>query len=168
VVDSALSVEEELRRFRAAIGGQPVRRLAHASASIEALVARFARALVQNDTGEFRRMGVSAREYADLVYPESPHTHPPYRQSVSFSWFQVQSASVVGLSRMLERRGGRPLHVSGHVCTRRPEQQGSNRLWTRCLVRVRQTDGSETEERLFGALLERDGQFKFLSFANAY
>ena len=40
VVDSLLPIEEELRRFRAAIGGSPVTALAHGSASREELVRR--------------------------------------------------------------------------------------------------------------------------------
>jgi hypothetical protein len=168
VIDSALTVDEELRRFRAQIGGAPVSQLQHASPSIEALVARFARAVESRDTAAFREMGVTAREYADLIYPDSPNTRPPYRQAVGFVWFQVQSGSSVGLTRLLLRRGGQPLRVAAHDCAQPPEAQGRNRIWSGCQLRVIASDGSETKERLFASIIERDGRFKFVSFANSY
>src|SRR5687767_6963615 len=45
VIDSILLVEETIRRFRAAVGGEPVTELAGASPSREALVRRFMKAL---------------------------------------------------------------------------------------------------------------------------
>src|SRR5215213_7249409 len=88
VIDSLLPVEEELRRFREVIGGSPVIVLQHASSSREALVRRFVRDLATHDTADLGRAAVSPREFADLIYPDSPNTRPPYRQSPAFVWMQ--------------------------------------------------------------------------------
>jgi len=77
VIDSILPVEEELRRFRGALGGDSATRFAGGSDSREALVRRFVKALVANDTSELVAMVIHGREFADLYYPESPYTHPP-------------------------------------------------------------------------------------------
>jgi hypothetical protein len=45
--------------------------------------------------------------------------------------------------------------------------EGRNRRWTDCTVSV-QTAAGVSRERLFGAIIERDGRFKFLSYANSY
>jgi hypothetical protein len=41
--------------------------------------------------------------------------------------------------------------------------EGENRLHERCEVRV---NAAGTPTRLFGTILERDGRFKFLGYAN--
>ena len=166
VIDSVHSVEEELRRFREAIGGTPAVRLVGGNDSRTALVARFVLALAARDTADVRAMSVSAREFADLFYPTSPYTRPPYRQAVGLVWFQTQNASSVGITRLFARRGGRSLEVTGHSCLEPPDVHGDNRLWNGCTVEVRGEDGSVRSQHLFGSILERNGQFKFLSYAN--
>src|SRR5690348_8848314 len=69
IVDSVLPVAEELRRFRSAIGGAPVTALANGSTSRNALVQRFLKAVAATDTADIRAMTLTAREFADLVYP---------------------------------------------------------------------------------------------------
>jgi hypothetical protein len=166
VVDSVHTVEEELRRFRQALGGEPATGLAGGSDSRDGLVERFVAALEASDTSEFQAMAVSAREFADLVYPTSPYTRPPYRQSIAFVWFQTQNANSVGLTRLLNRRGGRALGFAGYTCPGEPEIQGANRIWTGCTLQAWNDDGSPREEQLFGAIVERQGRYKFLSYAN--
>jgi hypothetical protein len=168
VVDSILPVEEELRRFRSAIGGQPVTTLAGASKSRETLVQRFMKSLAANDSVDLRAMALNAREFADLVYPESPYTHPPYRQSPALVWSQIQNPSASGFTRLVRRLGNQPLRYLDHKCDAKPDRQGHNLIWTNCLVRVRAPDGAATTHRLFGSILARDARFKIVSFANEF
>lgn len=168
VIDSILPVEEELRRFRAAIGGQPVTALVGASASRDALVRRFIRALAANDSTELRAMLLNGREFADLVYPESPYTHPPYHQSPALVWNQIQNPSTSGFTRLLRRLGNQPLGYVDHKCDAKPDHQGDNLIWTNCSVRVRSPDGATTNHRLFGSILQRDGRFKIVSYKNEF
>ena len=168
IIDSLLPVEEEVRRFRAAVGGSVATELARGSPSVDSLVARFARAVARSDTADLLRMALTPREFIDLYYPESPHTHPPYRQSPGFLWGQLELSGSKGLVRLLERRGGKPLRLAGVRCDANPQRQGRNALWSRCEVIVRDENGAEHRERLFGSIIERDGWFKFMSFANQY
>ena len=178
VVDSILPVEEELRRFRLAVREQGastgtdtndiVTALTSGSVSREALIRRFIRALATSDSSDLRAMRLTAREFADLVYPESAHTRPPYRQSPALVWNQVSNPSASGLTRLLRRLGGQPLGYVNHSCARKPESQGANIIWTECTVVLMDSSSEATRHRLFGSIIERDGRFKFVSYSNEF
>lgn len=168
VVDSILPVEEELRRFSAAIGGQPVTAFAGSSISREGLVRRFMKALAADDTADLRAMVLNAREFADLVYPESPYTHRPYRQSPALVWNQIQNPSESGFTRLVRRLGSQPLRYVDHKCDAKPDRQGHNTIWTNCFVRLRILSGATESHRLFGSIIERHGRFKIVSFTNEF
>jgi hypothetical protein len=168
VVDSILPVEEELHRFRAAVGGDSAARLTGGTDSREALVRRFVKALVVDDSADFRAMLLTAREFADLVYPESPYTHPPYRQAPALVWNQIRNPSASGLARLVRRLRGQPLAYVSHNCTSRPDRQHRNTIWTGCTLRLREPNGETSAHRLFGSIIERDGRFKFVSYKNEF
>jgi len=48
----------------------------------------------------------------------------------------------------------------------RPQAEGANRLWHACRVRRTAEAGAALEQRLFGSIIERDGRYKFVSYAN--
>lgn len=168
IVDSILPIAEEMRRFRAAVGGNPATALRGGSASRDGLVARFAEALAAGDSTALRRLAVTPREFIDLVYPESPYTRPPYRQSPGLLWSQIQLPSGSGVRRLVERHGGRPFVVKTLRCPTPPEVQGNNRLHAGCTVQFFSGTDAAREGRLFGTIVERQGHFKFVSFANMY
>lgn len=168
IVDSILPIEEEIRRFTAAVGGTRVAALSGGATSVDALVARFASAVAARDTIALQRMALSAREFIDIVYPESPYTRPPYRQAPGLLWSQIQLPSRSGLRRLLERHGGHPLRIASVRCPGAPERQGNNRLHVSCTVQFATDTGALRDGRLFGTLIERDGRFKFVSFTNMY
>jgi hypothetical protein len=168
VIDSILPVEEELRRFRQDIGGAPVKRLANGSASRNELVRRFMAALSLRDSADLVRMALQPREFADLVYPESPYTHPPYHQSPALLWYQIENGSSTGFTRLMRRLGGQLLRYVDSRCDAKPDRQGHNSIWTNCFVRVVGPAGDTTSRRLFGSLIERDGMFKIVSYRNEF
>jgi hypothetical protein len=168
IVDSILPVEEEVRRFRAAVGGEPAARLQHGATSRAQLLELFAAAVASRDTVALHRLAVSPREFIDLIYPESPYTKPPYRQAPGLVWSQMQLPSESGLRRLLERHGGRAFRVARLACAVPPEVQGANRLHAKCTVRFASGEEALREGQLFGTIIERQGRFKFVSYANMY
>lgn len=168
IVDSILPVEEEVRRFRAAVGGNPAVALAGGASSADELIARFATAVTTRDSVALRALGISPREFIDLVYPSSPYIRQPYRQAPGLLWSQIQLPSGTGFGRVLERLGSRPLRVAAVRCRGKAERQGENLLHANCTVRFASGDDPLREGRLFGTILERRGRFKFVSFANMY
>ena len=168
VVDSILPVEEMLRRFRAAVGGAPVIALRDGSASRDALVQRFMRAVVAADSNDLRAMAVNAREFADLIYPESPNTKPPYQQDPSLVWRTMQNPSASGLKRLVRRAGGVPVRLASYKCEAAEAKQGRNILWSGCFLTLVGEKGDTSTHRFFGTIVEREGRFKFMSFKNEF
>jgi hypothetical protein len=170
IVDSILPIEEELRRFREAVGGTPVTALRGGAASRDELVQALAAAVSTGDSVAVASLVLDAREFADLVYPESPYTKPPYRQPPGLLWMQISQASQSGRLRLLRRLGGRALRIELVTCPARPERQGQNTLWNDCTVRYASAaEGRPAHDgRLFGTVIERGGHFKFVSLANQY
>ena len=168
VVDSMLPVAEALQRFRTAIGGAAAVQLTHASASREALVRELLTALAASDTGRLSALTLTAREFADLVYPESPYTRPPMQQAPALVWAQITNASQTGFGRLVRRAGGLRLRIADHRCNRTPQQFGRNRIWTGCVVRITNAGGTVESHRLFGSIIERDDRFKIVSWAGEF
>jgi hypothetical protein len=164
VVDSARSMEEELTRFRASLGRRGPRQLERAAHSRDALVRSFVRALEREDTTALASLVIDAAEFAWFYYPFTVYTHPPYSQPPGMLWLVTEQNSRKGLGRLLRTLGGRPLDIQGYRCAR-SEPQDVNLLHLDCGVLF----GSDTVPvRLFGTILERDGRFKFVSYANRY
>ncbi|HET7230388.1 MAG TPA: hypothetical protein VFJ16_10330 [Longimicrobium sp.] len=164
-VDSILSPEEEIRRFREGLA-EPAA-LTGGERSREALVRAFTRAVERADTAAVRRMIVSRAEFAYLYYPSTEFTHSPRRMAPALLWFLTLQESEKGIGRLFQRRGGQSMGYVSTRCDPRPRAEGRNRLWDRCRVTLRH-DGEAKSERLFGTIIERDGEFKFLSYKNEF
>ncbi len=166
VVDSIFPVEEEIRRFKGQLGSTLPTELQNGAHSRAELVSEFGNALPQHDTARIRILAINAAEFIELYYPYTQYTRPPYRQSPALLWFLIQQNSEKGLGRALARFGGQALDSRSLEC-QEPRVQERNRLWD-CMVRWQTVGeaGKPDPIRLFGTILERDGRFKFLSFAN--
>ncbi len=168
VVDSILPPEEDLRRFRAAFREDSATRFVGGEPTREALVRRFIGAVARADTASLRAMAVHGREFADLYYPDSPYARPPYRQPVSFAWRTIQDPSSAGLGKLLHAVGGRRMTYLSHRCDPAILREGRTTRHAGCLVTLRDASGAEVTKRWFGSIVERDGQFKFLSYTNRF
>ena len=168
VVDSARTPDEDLRRFRDALGGTPAIELQGGSTSRTDLVRRLVNAVGRGDTAQLRAMALTAREFADLVYPSSPYMHPPYAQPAALMWMQIANGSVRGFTRLIRRRGGLPFVLDSYECEPTPKREGRNLLWSGCVLRLSAPRYGSAVERWFGSIIERDGRFKFVSYANQF
>jgi hypothetical protein len=168
VIDSILPIEEEVRRFKTKVGGTPVRTFANASPSREALVRRIVRDVAKGDSVDLASLAVTPREFIDLVYPSSPYTRPPYRESPAMVWMQIANASNSGYLRLVRRLGSEPFKYESYTCAPKPERQGANTLWLGCTLRLLSPQHETTTQRWFGTIIERDGRFKVMSFHNQF
>jgi len=162
-VDSAVSRETELARFRDGLG-EPAA-LAGGAASRDALVRAFVRALESRDTSALAALLLTRAEFAYLYYPTNPEAQPPYNLSPGLMWFMLEGRSRRGLTQALEQRSGQPLRYAGYSCAA-SQRQGENTVWTGCTVRRHQAGAAVIDEMLFGPIIERGGQYKFVSYAN--
>lgn len=164
IVDSAVSRDEALREFREGLaqsdsltGGAPSR---------TALMRTFVRAVEQNDTVALERLALSRQEFAWIYYPTNPQAAPPYDLSPSLYWFLLEGRSRKGLAHLLTERGGRPLRYAGVRCDTTVSREGENTISGPCAMLRLQERGDTIAERLFGHLIERRGQWKFVSYVN--
>lgn len=160
VVDSILPPEESLRRFRAGLRG--VARLDGPRSRAE-LLQQFDAALETRDRGRLEALAVTKAEYAYLVYPELEVSRPPYRQPPEIAWLVMSASSSGSLTKLLSRADR--FQTVSCECAAPPELEGALRVWHGCTVRLRDA-GASRSLRLFGAIVERSGRFKFASYAN--
>jgi hypothetical protein len=166
VVDSIFPVDEELRRFRKALGGDSAVVFSGGSPSREALVRRFVTALATSDTNEFRAMVVHGREFADLYYPVSPYARAPYHQPPQLAWSLIQNPSTDGLTKLLRTMGGKPISYVSHRCDPKVLHDGRITRFAGCIVRIADAKGDTTTRLMFGSIVELGGVYKFLSYTN--
>jgi hypothetical protein len=88
------------------------------------------------------------------------------QQAPGLVWMQMQLNSEKGIVRLLRRFGGSDTGFRGYACEAEPVVEGENRMWERCAVRLAGAEGGEVEARWFGSIIERDGHFKLMSYAN--
>ena len=112
-------------------------------------------------------MVIDRSEFAYFYYPSSPYTRPPTVQEAPLVWFLIIENSQKGVTRVFDRFAGRPLPYRGYRCAPEPDREGANVLWRDCVVALA-TDVDTSTRRLFGTIIERDGRFKFLTYANDF
>lgn len=162
VIDSVFPPEEALRRFQAEAGGVPVTALSDGEKSVEALVQRYWRTLVRGDSLALTPLVVNKAEFAYLYFPESDE--PANGMQPHVSWLLLANNGGRGLARALESaRGSDSSATVTVVCSREARALGANRLHGPCGV-VR--PGVRDTLWLAAHILERDGTFKLMSFAN--
>ena len=166
VIDSILPIEEEIRRFRAKVPATPTQ-LSGGAESRDELVRRWVRAVETRDSAALGGMLMNAAEYITFYYPVSPYTRPPYRQSPGVRWALITNTSIQGASRVWSRHAGQSMGYTGYRCDPEPEILGQNRIWTGCVVEWK-NEPQRGSVRLFGPIIERDGQFKFVTYASDY
>jgi hypothetical protein len=163
IVDSILPVAEEIRRFKLNRDGITATELSSAATSRDALVQMFITAVEKRDSVTLAAIAMNAAEFIDLYYPTSQFGRPPYKQSPELRWFLLTENSDKGVNRLLQRFSGRTTGFRSYSCNPQPVIEGENRIWDRCTV----TWSHEPRTiRLFSSIIERNGRFKIMSYAN--
>ncbi len=156
--------QAELAAFRD--GLQEVRGLEGGEPNREALVRRFLSLVGSRDTAGLAGLQLNRAEFAWLYYPTTPQAHPPYDLDPGTLWFTTQAQSGKGLSNVLGRLGGKRLEFAGERCEGEASREGENTVYGPCVVRLVSPPADTSEGRLFGLVVERAGQWKFVSLAN--
>ena len=164
IVDSIFTMDEMLRRFRADLGDAPSS-LEEGTESRDALVRALVRALAARDTAALDRLRIDRAEFAWIYFPASPFAAAPYELPPEVLWMQLAAESSKGAARAMRAIDPGAAYVR-HSCGEGPEARGRNLLWDDCIVHWRSPDGTEEHHGLFGTILEHDGRFKFVSYAN--
>jgi len=165
-IDSLLPIEESLRRFRE--GLPATTKFEDAAPSLDSLVAAVLAALEAGDTTRLGRMAISRAEYGYLYYPTSTYASKPYELAPDVAWMLSSQSGEKGRTRLMQRLGGRELRSDGYRCGQ-PSMEAENRIWRDCTVTfIDPVTSSTVTRQLFGSVIEREGRFKLLSFANDF
>lgn len=165
VVDSILPIAEQLRRFREGMIAPDT--LQHAEASRDALVRTWLKAVAESDTATLNALVLDRAEFAYLYYPTSAMSQPPYEAPPQLLWGQIIASSNEGLPKVLARFAGTSVSLEQLTCPDSGATEGDNRLFANCTATVRAGSAQPVTGRLFGTILERQGRFKFIGYANA-
>ncbi len=160
------TLDEKLAMFRE--GLEEPAALSGGAASREALIRRFTTAVERRDTAAVRELVLDRAEFAWLYYPTSPYTRPPTVQEAPLAWFLLVENSQKGITRAFNRFGNTGAVYADHRCDPEPVREGSNRFWRECVVVLRTSLEGTVTRRLFGNIIERDGRFKFFTYANDF
>ena len=159
------SMDAMLRRFQA--GVPRIDTLSGVSSSPEALTRRYLEAVARSDTSALRDMHISRAEYAYLYFPSSRMMAPPYELPPDVAWMLHTAESNKGIESILRRFGGDRLELDAIRCPGEPLEEGPNTVRRDCVVRYRTKGRPTLEQPLFAAIIERDGRFKFFSYATS-
>lgn len=165
-VDSVFPMPVMLERFRKGLA-EPTR-LEHGAASRDALVGNVVAALQASDTARFEALAVDVAEFAWLYFPTTSIAKPPYELPPALAWFRLQEGNRKGVFRALRELGGRRLELKGYRCAEEPSVEGANRIWGGCTLTLERDGAAPVALRLFDSILERDGRFAILSYANDF
>lgn len=165
VVDSFVPSEVALRKFQQNLTS--VVQLESAFPSRDSLLAAFVRALSARDTTALASMAVSRAEFAYLYYPTTPQGKPPYDLEPGLMWHLMTQRSERGIRRTLAVYGGQRLLLLSHDCSPGSSREGQNTIVGPCTLQLRDQAGQGVSVRLVTQIIERDGRYKVLSFANS-
>ena len=164
VVDSIIPRDSAIARFQSDL--PRVTSFEGGAQSRDQLVRRFVTALESRDTSVLRSLLLTKSEFGWLYYPTHPEGLPPYSLTPQLMWFMLEGNSEKGYQKLLQRRAGQPLRVIDHRCEGKPSKQGENTVWGPCPLLRRTERGDTLSERLFGQIVERGGQYKFVGYSN--
>lgn len=153
--------DERMEDQPAAAERQP---LVAAAASPEELVRRFLAALSENDIENVRLLAVTEDEFKTLIYPELPAADPGRNTSAEFVWSMLHTRSESSLHSIMSSVGGRHLWFEEIRFTGETSQYRSYKVHRESLLVLRDEAGDPQTVRLFGSVLELNGQFKIFSF----
>lgn len=161
--DSSRTPEEHMHRFTADLSERPTA-LSGGAASPEQLVSQFMRAVQQKGTVALMRTHLSRAEFAYLYYPTHPQAQAPYSLPPDLMWMMLEAQSVKGVSQAVSKLGQNPPRLEAVHC-QRVSSHGDNRVHSGCLGALRQGNVAGDPATLpLGPIIERNGQFKFVSF----
>ncbi len=158
-------MREALEGFRETVQLPAPATIAGGASSRDDLVRRFADAVQRADPAALIRMTMNRAEFAYLYYPHSIHINRPYELAADDAWLLTRADSEKGLTRIIQRFGGKPFQVTAYQCNEEPRAEGPNRYWDDCTLTGR-IEGAPETMRWFGSIWERDGHFKFVSYSN--
>jgi hypothetical protein len=139
------------------------RALSYAHPSPETLARQFLKALAAKDLLKLRQMRITKDEFCQLVWPELPSSRIQ-NLSCDFAWDQATLRNEGGLYELLPRHGGKRYELVFIRFPKGVDTYSGYKILKEPQLVIKDESGHQQEVRLFGSMLEMNGQFKLFSF----
>ncbi len=135
--------------------------------SVDGLLVRFVDALEANDAEALQKLRVTEREYRELVVPGNVPKGEPAQilsaEASAYFWQVMDQKSRHFQELLLRRFGGEPHAIKEVGFEKGHKEYAGHQAWRRLALVVTDENGNERLIRA-GSIIERDDQFKFISF----
>ena len=121
-------------------------------------------AVARRDTESLRGLALNEEEFREHVWPELPAARPERNLPFSFVWGDLRQKSEQSMGVTMARHGGRRYRLVSVQFAGEATRYPSYTVHRETVVRVRDEQGMETDLRLFGSSLEKDGAWKVFSY----
>jgi hypothetical protein len=105
---------------------------------------------------------ITRDEFCRYVFPELPAAKTP-NVSCDWVWDQATLKSMAGMKRVLDDNAGKRYELVS-IRFASTERHDTYNVLSRPVATVRDEAGRTSDVRLFGSMLELDGQYKLFSF----
>jgi hypothetical protein len=120
--------------------------------------------VTQRDLTTLRGLALTEREFHEHIWPELPASRPERNLPFSFVWGDLHQKSESSLKETLARFGGRRLTLVSVRFKGETSRYANSTVHRDTTLKVRDADGTETDVRLFGSSLQKDGAWKVFSY----
>jgi hypothetical protein len=139
------------------------RLLLNARPSAEELARALLTALALRDSDKVKALRLTREEFCRYIFPELPSSKLP-NVTCDFVWDQATMKSLGGFVKMWPRHEGKRYELISIRFKDGTDSYPTYKVHKETHLLVRDETGREREMRLFGSMLEMDGQFKLFSF----
>ncbi len=144
--------------------GDALSPLAHTFESPEAVAEAVLGALAEDDGERLLALALSGIEFRTVVWPELPSSRPERGLPFEYAWGDLHQKSTNELRRLLARAGGRRYELLEMTFDGESTPYETFTVHRDSRLKVRDPEGAERDVRLFGSVLERDGEYKLFSY----
>jgi hypothetical protein len=135
----------------------------HAEPSAEAVANRVLEALAKKDEESLKNLVVTKDEFCTQVWPELPSSKIN-NLTCDWVWGAFGPSSLIGMHDILAQQGGQHYSLVRLRYAKGTTEYKGFKVHEDARVVVKDSAGQEKELKLFGSILEYDGQFKLFSY----
>lgn len=138
------------------------RDLANSSGSIDDLAKKVLLAVESNDIKRLDALRINRDEFKRYLWPEFPASknNVPF----DFAWDNLNGKTIKGMARALTDMGGREFRLIDVTFEEDTEKYTTFTIYTSAVLQVVDKDGNKKQLKFCGSIIERNGEYKFLSY----
>lgn len=138
------------------------RDLAHSGDSIDDLAKKVLMAIESNDIKELDALRINHDEFKNYLWPEFPAGKKNF--PFDFAWDNLNGKTIKGMTRALTDIGGQEYRLVDVAFEENSERYATFTIYTSAVLNVTDKDGNVKALKFCGSIIERKGEYKFLSY----